>query len=278
MVGRKDSFLALVWVDFIFSNLLLIISWHFLVVAQHFPNATQCPLVSPWHYLMYPWHSCWPRMSSYYLSFFSLTSPQHFPNIAQSLHVIPQHLPNFPPKPKIYTFLNPHPLGNIVFFYGHASTQCPQTSPQHYPSSQTSLDVFLTFPPCQEKIMDAVLVIVEHGQNVSKPFQNISNQKNSKDTLFKTSLKSQNHPWDIHTKWAIGNLGIKYSPMTIVMYSKLVIWLLIALIQIHQIALVQVISLELFLFGHMRTHFFITCTNFVISLSLFAPTIHNCHL
>jgi hypothetical protein len=41
--------------------------------------------------------------------------------------------------------------------------------------------------------------------------------------------------------------------MTIVMYSKLVIWLLIALIQIHQIALVQVISLELFLLGHMRT-------------------------
>ncbi len=164
-----------------------------------------------------------------------------------------QHLPNFPPTPKIYTFLNPHPLGNIVFFYGHASTQCPQTSTQHYPSSQTSLDVFLTFPPCQEKIMDAVLVIVEHGQNVPKPFQNISNKKNSKDTLFKTSLKSQNHPWDIHTKWAIGNLGIKYSPMTIVMYSKLVIWLLIALIQIHQIALVQVISLELFLLGHMRT-------------------------
>jgi hypothetical protein len=77
--------------------------------------------------------------------------------------------------------LNPHPLGNIVFFYGHASTQCPQTSPQHYPSSQRSLNVFLTFPPCEEKIMDAVLVIVEHGQNVSKPFQNISNQKNSKE-------------------------------------------------------------------------------------------------
>ncbi len=184
---------------------------------------------------------------------FFLDIPQHFPNIGQSLHVIPQHLPNFPPTPKIYTFLNPHPLGNIVFFYGHASTQCPQASPQHYPSSQTFLNVFLTSPPCQEKIIHAVLLIVKHGQNVSKPLKNISNQKNSKDTLFKTSLESQIHPWDIPKKWAIGNLGIKYSPMTVVMYSKLVIWLLIALIQIHQIALVQVISLELFLFHHMRT-------------------------
>lgn len=211
MVGMKDSFLAFVRVDFLlfFPNLLLIISWHFLVVVQHFSNATQCPLVSPWHYLMYPWHPCWPRMSSYYLSCFFLTSPNIFltlPKVSMS------SLNIFPTSPQPLKYIHswtPIPWEILFSFYGHASTQCPQASPQHYPSSQTFLNVFLTSPPCQEKIIHAVLLIVKHGQNVSKPLKNISNQKNSKDTLFKTSLESQIHPWDIPQKWAIDNLGIK---------------------------------------------------------------------
>lgn len=98
-----------------FSNLLLIISWHFLVVVQHFSNATQCPLVSPWHYLMYPWHPCWPRMSSYYLSCFFLTSPNIFltlPKVSMS------SLNIFPTSPQPLKYIHswtPISLGKYCF-------------------------------------------------------------------------------------------------------------------------------------------------------------------
>jgi len=130
LLRRIPFSLSYKWIYFYFSNLLLIISWHFLVVVQHLPNATQHPLVSPWHYIMYPWHPCWPRMSSYYLSFFSLTSPNIFltlPKVSiSSLNIFPM-----PPQPLKYIGSRTRIPWEILFSF---MVQIPNV-PKHLPNT-----------------------------------------------------------------------------------------------------------------------------------------------